>query len=113
MDREMRKLLNRLIVQNKEQQDQIKAMNLMLEEVLAQQTTIIIKLHATEFLWKSESKGKIPLKIQMKKLPRKWSTVWARSQTNFNQAKRQTHAVLSKQLCSSMLPSYLDGSNVS
>ena len=29
-----------------------------MEEVLAQQTTIVNKLHATELLWQSESKGK-------------------------------------------------------
>jgi hypothetical protein len=50
---EMRELLIRLIAQNKEQQDQIKAMNLMLKEVLAQQTSIVSKLHdtGTELLW--------------------------------------------------------------
>ena len=58
MDTEMRHMLIQLIAQNKEQQDQIKAMNLMLEEVLAQQTNIVNKLHATELLWESESKGK-------------------------------------------------------
>ena len=40
-DTEMRELLIQLVAQNKEQQDQIKAMNLVLEEVLAQQTVII------------------------------------------------------------------------
>jgi hypothetical protein len=47
-------------VQNKEQQDQIKAMNLMLKEVLAQQTSIVSKLHVTEteLLLLSKSKGK-------------------------------------------------------
>jgi hypothetical protein len=42
---EMRELLIRLIAQNKEQQDNIKAMNLMLKEILAQQTSIVSKLH--------------------------------------------------------------------
>ena len=58
-DTEMRKLLIQLVVQNKEQQDQIKAMNLVLEEVLAQQTIIVNKLHATEMPWESESKRKV------------------------------------------------------
>ncbi len=44
----MRELLICLIVQNKEQQFQIKAMILMLKEVLAQQTLIVSKLHVTE-----------------------------------------------------------------
>jgi hypothetical protein len=43
-DTEMRELLICLIAQNKEQQVQIKAMNLMLKEVLAQQTSIVSKL---------------------------------------------------------------------
>ena len=54
----MRELLNQLVAQNKEQQDQIKAMNLVLEKVLAQQTTIVNKLLATELLLESKSKGK-------------------------------------------------------
>ena len=58
-DTEMRQLLIQLVVQNKEQQDQIKAMNLVLEEVLAQQTIIVNKLHATEMPWESESKRKV------------------------------------------------------
>jgi hypothetical protein len=44
----MRDMLIQLIAQNKEQQNQVKTMNLMLEEVLAQQTNIVNKLHATE-----------------------------------------------------------------
>ncbi len=46
-------------MQNKEQQDQIKAMKLviMMEEVLAQ-TIFANLLHAKEWLWQSESKGK-------------------------------------------------------
>jgi hypothetical protein len=49
-----------LIAQNKEQQDQIKAMNLMLDEVLVQQTSIVSKLHDTEtkLLRQSKSQGK-------------------------------------------------------
>jgi hypothetical protein len=49
-----------LIAQNKEQQDQIKAMNAMLKEVLAQQTLIVSKLHdtETELLWQSKSQEK-------------------------------------------------------
>ena len=58
-DTEMRQLLIQLVAQNKEQQDQIKAMNLVLEEVLAQQTIIVNKLHATEMPWESESKRKV------------------------------------------------------
>ncbi len=44
----------------KEQQVQIKAMNLMLKEVLAQQKSIVSKLHVTEteLLSLSKSKGK-------------------------------------------------------
>ena len=56
----MGELLIQSVVQNKEQQDQIKAMNLVLEEVLALQTTIVNKLHATELLWESGSTGKDP-----------------------------------------------------
>ncbi len=57
---EMRELLIRLIVQNKEQQDQIKAMNLMLKEDLAQHTSIVSKLHVieTELLSLSKSNRK-------------------------------------------------------
>ena len=55
----MRESLIQLVAQNKEQQDQIKAMNLVLEEVLAQQTIIVNKLHATEMPWESESKRKV------------------------------------------------------
>ena len=40
-DTEMRELLICLIAQNREQQVQIKAMNLMLKEVLAQQTLLV------------------------------------------------------------------------
>ena len=58
-DTEMWQLLIQLVAQNKEQQDQIKAMNLVLEEVLAQQTIIVNKLHATEMPWESESKRKV------------------------------------------------------
>jgi hypothetical protein len=49
-----------LIAQNKEQQVQVKVMNLMLKEVLAQQTSIVSKLHVTEteLLLLSKSKGK-------------------------------------------------------
>ncbi len=49
-----------MIAQNKEQQVQIKAMSLMLKEVLAQQTLIVSKLHVTETepLSLSKSKGK-------------------------------------------------------
>jgi hypothetical protein len=56
----MGKLLIQLIAQNKEQQDQIKAMDLMLKEVFEQQTSIVIKLHdtETELLWQSRCKGK-------------------------------------------------------
>ena len=59
-DTDMRELLICLIAQNKEQQVQIKAMNLMLKEVLAQQTLIVSKLHVTETeqLSQSKSKGK-------------------------------------------------------
>jgi hypothetical protein len=59
-DTEMRELLICFIAQNKEQQVQIKAMNLMLKEVLAQQTLIISKLHVTETdpISLSKSKGK-------------------------------------------------------
>ncbi len=45
---EMRELFIRLIAQNKEQQDQIKAMNLVLKKVLAQQTSTVSKLHDTD-----------------------------------------------------------------
>ena len=55
----MRELLIHLVAQNKEQQDQIKAMNLVLEEVLAKQTIIVNKLHATEMSWESESIRKV------------------------------------------------------
>jgi hypothetical protein len=55
---ELRELLIQLVAQNKEQRKQIKAMNLVMEKVLAQQTTIVNKFLATEFLWESESKGK-------------------------------------------------------
>jgi hypothetical protein len=58
MDTEMRQMLIQLIAQNKEQQDQIKTMNLMLEEVLAQQTNIVNKLHATELLCQCGSNGR-------------------------------------------------------
>ncbi len=47
-----------MIVRNKDQQDQIKAMNLMLE-VLAQQTSIVSKLHVTETELLSLSKSKV------------------------------------------------------
>ena len=51
-DTEMRQLLIQLVVKNKdpEQQDQIKVMNLVMEEVIVtvQQTIIGNKLHATE-----------------------------------------------------------------
>jgi hypothetical protein len=59
-DTDMRELLICLIAQNKEQQVQIKAMNLMLKEVLAQQTLIVSKLHVTEAepISLSKSKGK-------------------------------------------------------
>jgi hypothetical protein len=59
MDTQMRELLIRFIAQNKEQQDQIKAMNLMLMEVLAQQTSIVSKLQdtETELLWQSKSQA--------------------------------------------------------
>jgi hypothetical protein len=59
-DTETRELRICLIAQNKEQQVQIKAMNLMLKEVLAQQTLIVSKLHVTETepLSLSKSKGK-------------------------------------------------------
>ncbi len=57
-DTEMKELLICLKAQNKEQQVQIKAMNLML--VLAQQTSNVSKLHVTEteLLLLSKSKGK-------------------------------------------------------
>jgi hypothetical protein len=45
-----------LIAQNKEQQDQIKVMNLMLKEVLVQQTSIVSKLHDTEIELRRQSK---------------------------------------------------------
>jgi hypothetical protein len=59
-DTKMRDLLLRLIAQNKEQQDQIKAMNLMLKKVLAQQTSIVSKVHdtETELLRQRKSQGK-------------------------------------------------------
>ncbi len=44
---EMGELLIHLIAPNKEQQDQIKAMNLMLMEIIAHQTSIVGKLHDT------------------------------------------------------------------
>jgi hypothetical protein len=47
-DTEMRELLICLIAQNKEQQDQFKATNLMLKEVLAQQTSVVSNLQVTE-----------------------------------------------------------------
>ena len=55
---DMSELLTKLIAQNKEQQDQIRAMSLVLEDVLAQPTTIVNKILATELLWQSGSKGK-------------------------------------------------------
>ncbi len=58
-DTEMRDMLTQLIAQNKEQQDQIKAMKLVMEQVLAQQTTIANKLHATDLLWRVNPKEKI------------------------------------------------------
>ncbi len=59
-DTEIRKLLISLIEQHEEQQDQIKAMNLMLKEILSQQTSIVSKLHdtETELLGQSKSQGK-------------------------------------------------------
>ena len=54
----MRHMLIQLIAQNKEQQDQIKAMNLILEEILTQQINIVNKLHATELLCQFGSTGK-------------------------------------------------------
>jgi hypothetical protein len=59
-DTAMRELLICLIAQNKKQQVQIKAMNLMLKEVLVQQTLIVSKLHVTEteLLSQIKSKGK-------------------------------------------------------
>ncbi len=47
-----------MIAQNEEQQDQVKAMNVMLKEVLAQQTSIASKLHVTETELPSLSKCK-------------------------------------------------------
>ena len=92
----MRKLLIQLVAQNKEQQDQnhqIKAtaMILVLEEVLAQQTTMINKLLATKLLWESEFKRKVSAQTSSENLlkrPREWSnssvqepkrTVWSKS----------------------------------
>ncbi len=51
-------MLIQLIAQNKEQQDQITAMNLVMGGFLVQQTTIVHNLRATELLWQIESKGK-------------------------------------------------------
>ncbi len=70
-DTETRELLIRLIEQNKEQQDQVKAMNLMLKEVLAQQTSFVSKLHDTETELLRQSKSQ--RKIQLMKRPGKWS----------------------------------------
>jgi hypothetical protein len=59
-DTEMRELLICLIARNKEQRVQIKAMNLMLKDVLAQHTSIVSKLQVTEteLLSLSKSRGK-------------------------------------------------------
>jgi hypothetical protein len=62
-DTEMRELLICFKAQNnlKEQQVQMKAMNLILKEVLAQQTSIVSKLHVTEtdlLFSLSKSKGR-------------------------------------------------------
>jgi hypothetical protein len=69
-DTEMRELLIHLIAHNKEQQDQIKARNLMLNEVLAQQTSIVSKLHdtETELLWQRKSKGKYSTHEEVRKV---------------------------------------------
>ena len=71
-DTATRELLIQLVEQKKEQQDQIKSMNLVLEEVLARQTIIVNKLHATEMPWRVNPKEKSPLKLQVQmKTPRK------------------------------------------
>jgi hypothetical protein len=64
-----------LIAQNKEQQDQFKAMNLMLKEALAQQASIVSKLHDTETELLSCCSGRVnpKEKIQLTKRPGKWS----------------------------------------
>ena len=64
-DTATRELLIQLVEQKKEQKDQINAMNLVLEEVLVQQTIIVNKLHATECHERVNPKEKSPLKLQM------------------------------------------------
>ncbi len=53
-DTEMRDILIQLNAQNKKQQDQIKATNLVMEEVLAHQTIIGNKLHVGNKLHATE-----------------------------------------------------------
>ncbi len=54
-DAEVRDLRVQFMAQNQEQQHQIKATILVLEEVHAQQTPLVTKLHATVLLWQSGS----------------------------------------------------------
>ncbi len=83
MDTEMRELIICLIAQNKKQQDQIKAMNLMLKEALAQQTSIVSKLHVTEteLLSLSKSKAKVSNHEETRKVVKPY---WPRFELNKN-----------------------------
>ena len=107
-DTEMREWLIQSIVQNKEQQDQIKVMILVLEEVLAQQTTVFNKWHATELLWESESEARDSYRTSNEET----KEVVNHSGQGQNQIKRQTHA--EPIMFWAMLPTTdLDGSNES
>ena len=56
-DTEVRELLLQLIAQNKEQRDQIKAMNLVLEKVLEQQASMINELHGNAAASQNDSQA--------------------------------------------------------
>ncbi len=88
---------------------------MVLEKVLAQQTTIVNKLHATELLWENESKGKDPNQASNEEEARKVVKLFqARAEPNEKantcrtvrttrfeyQSVRNLHVLLWKIICS-------------
>ena len=86
-------------------------MNLLLEEVLAQQTTIVNKLHATEMLWGSESKRKVSAQTSNEDAKKVVKPFGPRAEPS---EKANTSRIVRSTTFRAMLPTTdLDGSDVS
>ena len=88
-------------------------MNLMLEEILVQQTSIVNKLHATELLWQSRSQGRDSAQTSNEESKKSVKPIGPRAESNEKASTCRSIKRFKTTMFRTMLPTTdLDGSDV-